>query len=263
MRRAIPALLALLLLASPAVAGVEVHPPLGYIPGPLTVTGKTYARSISAVTPVTSVLTGTVITTASTTFTGTGTLFSTELIPGDKITKTGETRTVVTITSDTSGTVDTAFTATANDASVDRYPVSLSITSTDSSVANDIFVNPAVKSSGNLIWLGVANTSKFLVSGTQVVATVPIQGTTLKSSTTTGTAVEVGGVGLDANMAYLRLDTLAADTAGPPASGDCDASAEVGRTIVSTRYTATAEYRLWICTQTGAATYAWKYVGLL
>ena len=70
------------------------------------------------------------------------------------------------------------------------------------------------------------------------------------------------GTSLDATANYAKLDTLAADTAGPPAAEDCDAAAEVGRMIVSTRYTATAEYRLWVCTQTGAASFAWKYVVL-
>lgn len=70
------------------------------------------------------------------------------------------------------------------------------------------------------------------------------------------------GTPVNATLNYLQLDTLNADTAGPPASGDCDASTEVGRSIVSTRYSATAEYRLWVCTQTGASTFAWKYTVL-
>jgi len=70
------------------------------------------------------------------------------------------------------------------------------------------------------------------------------------------------GTPLNATTHYARIDTLAADTAGPPASGDCDAATEVGRQVMSTRYSATAEHRIWYCTQTGAATYGWKYLGL-
>ena len=81
-----------------------------------------------------------------------------------------------------------------------------------------------------------------------------------------GTIVPVStlqiGAPVNATLNYTKLDTLNADTAGPPASTDCDASTEIGRSIVSTRYSATAEYRLWICTQTGAATFAWKYTTL-
>ena len=68
----------------------------------------------------TSVLTGSIDATASTTVTGVGTLFSTELVVGDRITVSGESRTVTAIASDTSLTVDTAFTDTANDASPDK-----------------------------------------------------------------------------------------------------------------------------------------------
>ncbi|MDO8806594.1 MAG: hypothetical protein Q7R35_19450, partial [Elusimicrobiota bacterium] len=69
------------------------------------------------------------------------------------------------------------------------------------------------------------------------------------------------GTPVDATLNYTQIDTLNNDTAGPPPSGDC-AAATIGRMIVSTRYTATAEYRLWICTKTGAAAYTWKYTVL-
>lgn len=68
----------------------------------------------------TSVLTGSIDATASTTVTGVGTLFTTELVVGDRITVSGESRTVTSIASDTSLTVDTAFTDTADDVSPDK-----------------------------------------------------------------------------------------------------------------------------------------------
>lgn len=71
------------------------------------------------------------------------------------------------------------------------------------------------------------------------------------------------GTSLDSTVQYLKLDTLDNDTAGPPASGDCDAAIEVGRAVVATRYTAVAEYALYVCTKTGASTYAWKSIALL
>ena len=62
---------------------------------------------------------------------------------------------------------------------------------------------------------------------------------------------------LNPTVTYMRIDSLNADTAGAPASGDCDSSSEVGRLVLSTRYSATAEYRLWACVQTAASTYTW------
>ncbi len=64
-----------------------------------------------------SKLTGTIDPTASTTLTGVGTAFNSELAVGDLVTVSGETRTITAIASDTSLTVSAAFTDTANDAS--------------------------------------------------------------------------------------------------------------------------------------------------
>ena len=68
----------------------------------------------------TSVLTGSIDAIASTTVTGVGTLFTTELVVGDRITITGETRTVTAIATNTSLTVDTATTDTLNDTTPDK-----------------------------------------------------------------------------------------------------------------------------------------------
>ncbi|MCR4288715.1 MAG: flagellar hook-basal body complex protein [Candidatus Scalindua sp.] len=76
--------------------------------GPYTVVG----------TGTTRVLTGSIDPTASTSVTGVGTAFTTELAVGDKINVNGEIRKVVTITSDTALTVDGAFTDTAADAAL-------------------------------------------------------------------------------------------------------------------------------------------------
>ena len=68
----------------------------------------------------TSVLSGSIDPAASTTVTGVGTAFTTQLVVGDRITVSGETRTVTAIASDTSLTVDTAFSNNANDTSPDK-----------------------------------------------------------------------------------------------------------------------------------------------
>ena len=60
---------------------------------------------------------------ASTTVTGIGTLFLSELSVGDEIVVSGETRIVSTITSDTSLTVSVAFSNNSNDTTPDCNPV--------------------------------------------------------------------------------------------------------------------------------------------
>ena len=83
--------------------------------------------STSVYGSVPSVLTGSIDATASTTVTGAGTLFLSELRPGDRITVSGETRYVTAIASDTSLTVSIAFTDTAVDFSVDRTAAIFSV----------------------------------------------------------------------------------------------------------------------------------------
>ena len=68
-------------------------------------------------------LTGSINPTASTTVTGSGTAFLTELSIGDEIVVSSETRIVTAIASDTSLTVSVATTDTANDATPDCNPV--------------------------------------------------------------------------------------------------------------------------------------------
>ena len=68
-------------------------------------------------------LTGSIDPTASTTVTGSGTAFLSELSIGDEIVVSSETRIVTAIASDTSLTVSVATTNTANDATPDCNPV--------------------------------------------------------------------------------------------------------------------------------------------
>jgi len=91
--------------------------------------------------------------------------------------------------------------------------------------------------------------------------TIPTKGLIVSGNTGIATSAPAStlqiGTSLNATTSYLQIDTLAADTAGPPATADCDAATEVGRVVLSTRYTATAEAAAWYCVQTGAASFAW------
>ena len=70
-------------------------------------------------------LTGSIDPTASTTVTGVGTLFLSEVSAGDEILVSTETRTVSAITSNTSLTVSSATSDNANDTSPDCNPTAL------------------------------------------------------------------------------------------------------------------------------------------
>ena len=66
--------------------------------------------------------TGTIDPAASTTVPGVSTVFTTQAKIGDKLVVSGETRTITAIASDTSCTVDTAFSNNANDATPEIHP---------------------------------------------------------------------------------------------------------------------------------------------
>jgi len=72
------------------------------------------------VADITTTLTGSIDPTASVNVIGVGTKFLTELLVGDRIVVTGETRYVVSITDNTHLTVSVAFSDNANDTSPDR-----------------------------------------------------------------------------------------------------------------------------------------------
>ena len=89
-----------------------------------TITGE-FSLYIKLTDGDTFTLTGSIDPIASTTITGVSTLFLSEVSPGDEIVVSSETRTVDTVTSNTSLTVTTATTDTANDATPDCNPTAL------------------------------------------------------------------------------------------------------------------------------------------
>jgi hypothetical protein len=143
------------------------------------------AQSTRVTGTATSVLSGDIDPTASTTVEGTGgTLFTTELVVGDRITVSGETRTVVSITDADTLTVDTAFTDNANDTTPDK--LAAIFVARDSSNAVKFVIN-------DLGWVGI---------GTSSPGTVPLEvkgtgtGATIAKFTdvnTTGCTIADGG----------------------------------------------------------------------
>ena len=81
------------------------------------------ARSVKGAANNTDI-TGTIDPAASTTVPGVSTVFTTQAKIGDALVVSGETRTITAIASDTSCTVDTAFSNNANDATPEIHPAS-------------------------------------------------------------------------------------------------------------------------------------------
>ncbi len=149
----------------------------------------------AALTAGTGVLTGSIDPAASTTVTGVGTAFTTELAVGDQITVSGETRTISAIASDTSLTVSAAFTDNANDTSV----------MTDSMAVadmNDLSVNTTDYVAGD----------KINIVGTEH------DGTTVSDSFVYGTGTGQNGITLGALRTFItsKFGSAAAsiDTSG-------------------------------------------------
>ena len=82
-----------------------------------------YGLYIKLTQTTTTTLTGSIDPAASTTVPGSGTAFLTEVAIGDELVVSSETKIVTAITSDTSLTVDDAFSDNANDTSPDINPV--------------------------------------------------------------------------------------------------------------------------------------------
>lgn len=99
-------------------AGIAVY---GYVRQVLATTDTGIAAANTfTVNGYTSVLTGSIDPAASTAVVGVGTAFTTELVIGDYITVSGETRQVTAIADATHLTVGSAFSDNANDTSPDR-----------------------------------------------------------------------------------------------------------------------------------------------
>ncbi len=165
------------------------------------VAGNTLQSGSSIVKALaTSVLSGSIDPTASTSVTGVSTKFTTELQVGDRITVTGETRTVTVITSDTALTVDTAFSDNANDTSVDRLPAAFAVK--DSSGTNQV----VVQDNGN-----VTLTANLTVNGSTTIGDAVTDSLTVTSAIQGTNALVFDGSTDNTNEITLAVTDPGAD----------------------------------------------------
>jgi hypothetical protein len=127
-----------------------------------------------------SVLTGSVDPDGTANVVGVGTLFESQLIPGDEIVVSGETRTVTAIADDTHLTVDTVFSDGADDADPERLPAEFTLLDSADNI------DALIQSSGNL-GLGTIPDEQLHMTGRLHL------GATTAPGTTTGKLYNVGG----------------------------------------------------------------------
>jgi len=102
-------------------------------------------------------ITGEIDPIASTTVTGIGTVFTTEAKIGDQLVVSGETRTITAIASDTSLTVNLAFSNNANDATPEIHPASFVVVNDSGVIDMLIDTDGNIEGSGGI---GIATTGK-------------------------------------------------------------------------------------------------------
>ena len=146
----------------------------------------------------TSVLTGSIDAIASTTVTGVGTLFTTELVVGDRITITGETRTVTAIATNTSLTVDTATTDTLNDTTPDKLAA--------------IFITRLSSNAIGMVQNDLGNVGIGTTGPNQKLHVYAATGNVFASLQTGNTSRAQYLAGHDQNTAYFGVESTAAAT---------------------------------------------------
>lgn len=175
---------------------------------------------------------GTVATNGTTTLTGTNTVFANMFKAGDTITVSGETaRTILTIASDTSLTVDTAFSTTAS---------GLSYTKT----AVNAF---AVRSNGNVGIGTTAPASKLVINGNSSKAAWGTAGIGIQLVAATYTDVSTAASGTVANTVInsIGLPTLAAFNTSVTATNVANWYIN-NAPAAGTNVTITNSYALWV-----------------
>jgi len=133
-------------------------------------------------------ITGTIDPAASTTVPGVSTVFTTEAKIGDKLVVTGETRTITAIASDTSLTVDVAFSNNANDTTPEIHPAAFVVTDDSGGIDFVIDTDGNISTSDGAVDVDIVShdgSNGLKLGGTLVTATAA----TINAAATTGKAI--------------------------------------------------------------------------
>jgi len=145
------------------------------------------ARSVKGAANNTDI-TGTIDPAASTTVPGVSTVFTTQAKIGDKLVVTGETRTITAIASDTSLTVDTAFSNNANDTTPEIHPASFVVLDDSGGIDFLIDTDGNISTSDGAVDFDIVShdgSNGLKLGGTLVTATAA----NLNAAATTGKAI--------------------------------------------------------------------------
>ena len=145
------------------------------------------ARSVKGAANNTDI-TGTIDPAASTTVPGVSTVCTTQAKIGDKLVVTGETRTITAIASDTSCTVDTAFSNNANDATPEIHPAAFVVLDDSGGIDFLIDTDGNISTSDGAVDVDIVShdgSNGLKLGGTLVTATAA----TLNSAASTGKAI--------------------------------------------------------------------------
>ena len=154
------------------------------------------------------VLTGTIDPAASTTVTGVGTAFLSELGVDAQILVTGETRTITAIASDTSLTVSVAFSDNANDTTPEVIPLYATIVAFEADIADPL--------TGDLTGLHLAEET---ATSAKVTFATDVATFLLKLTAASGAEHDGTGYGNGARIAYGAADGMLIDEVS---AGDMD-----------------------------------------
>ena len=133
-------------------------------------------------------ITGTIDPAASTTVPGVSTVFTTEAKIGDKLVVSGETRTITAIASDTSCTVDTAFSNNANDTTPEIHPCAFVVLDDSGGIDFLVDTDGNISTSDGAVDFDIVShdgSNGLKLGGTLVTATAA----TLNSTASTGKAI--------------------------------------------------------------------------
>ena len=141
-------------------------------------------------------ITGTIDPAASTTVPGVSTVFTTEAKIGDKLVVSGETRTITAIASDTSCTVDTAFSNNANDTTPEIHPCAFVVLDDSGGIDFLVDTDGNISTSDGAVDFDIVShdgSNGLKLGGTLVTATAATLNSTISTGKSIAMAIVFGG----------------------------------------------------------------------